>query len=164
MKIKVGKKEIYPFVYKRIWDLTQFDSIKLKKYDLEKALYIYIGSSAEYNVVDRCSRFRNSILNNRSNVAKHTREFISNLKKFYELETNYTVKEIENLLYYNADVIARSETIAGARKLEKHFTSKYHHLDFFGEILEEHTILLSKVDSGLKEIKNNGVSIVELRK
>lgn len=161
--IKIGKKELYPFVYKRVWDLMQFDSIILKQYDLKKALYIYIGSSDKYNVVDRCSRFRNSVLNNRSNVAKNIREFISNLKNFYEQETNYTDKEIDYLLYYNANVIARCESREGAYKLEKHLNSNYHYLDSFGEILEQRTILLSKVDSNLKEVKEEGVKILKVK-
>lgn len=161
--IKVGAKELYPFVYKRIWDLTQFDSIILKQYDLEKAIYVYIGSCSKYNLKSRCSQFRNDINNNNSNVANPIRKFIGNFKNFLELEINYTAKEIDYLLYYNANVIARCESRDGAYKLEKHLNSKYHYLDSFGEILEERTILLSKVDSGLKEVKNGGVKMFEVK-
>lgn len=159
-----GAKELYPFVYKRIWDLTQYDMNVLQSYGLSKAIYIYIGSSNKYNVIDRCSRFRNSILNNRNNVAKDIRAFIGKLKVFYELETSYTAKEIDYLLYYNASIIARCESLQGARKLEKHFTTKYHHNDFMGEILEQHTILLSKVDSNLTEVEDGAVKVLMDRK
>ncbi|CEN23726.1 Uncharacterised protein [[Clostridium] sordellii] len=163
MLIKVGKKELYPFVYKRIWDLTQFDSIILKKYDLEKAIYVYIGSCSKYNLKHRCSQFRNDITNNKSNVAKPIREFIEKIKVFYNQETNYTVNEIDYLLYYNANVIARCESREGAYKLEKHLNSKYHYLDSFGEILQPCTILLSKVDSKLKEVKEYGIKILKVK-
>ncbi len=161
--ITKGAKELYPFVYKRIWDLTQYDTNVLQSYGLNKALYIYIGSSNKYNLIDRCSRFRNSILNNRNNVSKDIRAFVGKLKVFYELETSYTAKEIDYLLYYNAEIIARCESLQGARKLEKYFTTEYHNLDFYGEILEQHTILLSKVDSNLKDVEDGAVKVIRDR-
>ena len=33
-----GSKELYPFVYKRIWDLTQYDRDVLESYGLNKAI------------------------------------------------------------------------------------------------------------------------------
>ena len=157
-----GAKELYSFVYKRIWDLTQYDTTVLKRYGLHRAMYIYIGSSNKYNLRKRNTDWKIDILNNR-NVAKSTREFIFNLKNFYEQETNYTDKEIDYLLYYNADVIARCESREGAYKLEKHLNSNYHYLDSLGEILEQRTILLSKIDSSLKEVKEEGVKMLKYK-
>lgn len=154
---RIGKKELYPFVYKRIWDLTPYDKDILQSYGLNKAMYIYIGSSNKYNLIDRCSAWKYEIVNNIKNISKDIRAFISKLKLFYELEMNYTPKRIDYLLYYNASIIARCESLQGARKLEKHLTTHYHSLDFYGEILEPQTILLSKVDSQLKEIKDGSV-------
>lgn len=159
-----GAKELYPFVYKRIWDLTQYNTKVLESYGLNKALYIYIGSSNKYNLNTRSSNWRNEILNNTKSVSKEIRTFIFKLKEFYELETSYTADEIDYILYYNASVIARCNTLQGARKLEKHFTTKYHNLDFMGEILEQHTILLSKVDSNLKDVKDGAVKVIRDRK
>lgn len=159
-----GAKELYPFVYKRIWDLTQYDTTVLESYGLTKAIYTYIGSSNKYNLNTRSGKWKYEILNNTSSVAKHIRAFINKLKVFYELETSYTAKEIDYLLYYNASIIARCESLQGARKLEKHFTTKYHHNDFMGEILEPHTILLSKVDSQLNEVKDGAVRVLRDRK
>lgn len=161
--ILIGKKEIYPFVYKRIWDLTQYDKDVLEKYDLKKAKYIYIGSSDKYNLRKRCTDWKIEIIKNRKNVAKHIRQFIFNLKAFYELETSYTFEEIDYLLYYNASVIARCESKEVARKLEQHFTSHYHDLDSYGEILDKHIILLSKVDSELKEIKYGTITVLKVK-
>jgi len=162
--ILIGAKELYPFVYKRIWDLTQYDTKLLKQYGLEKSIYVYIGSSDKYNLTSRCSDWKYKISTNRKNVSKEIRVFVSNLKLFYELETNYTAKEIEYLLYYNASVIARCKSLQGARKLEKQFTTNYHNMDFYGEILEQHTILLSKVDSNLTEVKDGAVKVLMDRK
>lgn len=162
--ITKGAKELYPFVYKRIWDLTQYDTNVLQSYGLTKAMYIYIGSSNKYNLNTRSSKWKYEILNNTSSVAKHIREFINKLKVFYELETSYTSKEIDYLLYYNASIIARCESLQGARKLEKYFTTKYHHNDFMGEILEQYTILLSKVDSNLIDVKDGDVKVLRDRK
>lgn len=157
-------KELYPFVYKRIWDLTQYDTTVLQSYGLNKALYTYIGSSNKYNLNTRSSKWKYEILNNTKSVAKHIREFIFKLKVFYELETSYTADEIDYLLYYNASVIARCESLQGARKLEKHFTTKYHHNDFIGDILEQYIILLSKVDSNLTEVKDGAIKVLRDRK
>ena len=51
--ILIGAKELYPFVYKRIWDLTQYDTKLLKQYGLEKSIYVYIGSSDKYNLTSK---------------------------------------------------------------------------------------------------------------
>lgn len=161
--ITIGKKELYAFVYKRTWDLTQYDANTLHSYGLCKAIYLYIGSSNKYNLKSRCNDWKYEIEHNRSNASKEIREFISKLKKFLELETDLTLKEIDNYLYYSADIIGRCESVQGARKLEKYFTSKYHHLDFFGEILEEHIILLSKVDSGLRDKKVDWIYELSVR-
>ena len=154
--IQIGKKELYPFVYKRIWDLTKYDKDILQSYGLNQALYIYIGSSNKYNLISRCSDWKYEIVNDKT-VSKDIKSFIGKLKVFYQLETSYTPKQIDYLLYYNASVICRCESLQGARKLEKHFTTHYHELDFLGEILEPHIILLSKLDSQVKEIKDGSV-------
>lgn len=159
-----GSKELYPFVYKRIWDLTQYDRDVLESYGLNKAIYVYIGSSNKYNLNTRSSKWKYEILNNTKSVSKDIKAFIGKLKVFYELETSYTADEIDYLLYYNASIIARCESLQGARELEKHFTTKYHHNDFMGEILEQHTILLSKVDSNLIDIKDGAVKVLSDRK
>lgn len=68
-------------------------------------------------------------------VVWEIKQFIYNLECFYRLGTNYNDdEEINNLLYYNAKVIARTESKQGALIL--YFTGKYHNLDFMGEILE----------------------------
>ena len=162
--ILIGAKELYPFVYKRIWDLTQYDTKLLKQYGLEKSIYVYIGSSNKYNLNARSSTWKNAIENNRINVSKEIKAFINKLKLFYQFETSYTAKEIDYLLFYNASIIARCESIQSARKLEKQFTTNYHSMDFYGEILELHTILLSKVDSNLTEVKDGAVKVIMDRK
>lgn len=161
--ITKGKKELYAFVYKRTWDLTQYDANTLHSYGLYKAIYVYIGSSNRYNLNIRCNDWKYEIVNNRGNVSKEIREFIKKLNKFLELETDLTTKEIDNYLYFNAEIIYRCESLQGARKLEKYFTSQYHHLDFWGEILEQHIILLSKVDSNLVDINDSTVKIMKSR-
>lgn len=98
------------------------------------------------------------------NVSKEIKAFINKLKLFYQFETSYTAKEIDYLLFYNASIIARCESIQSARKLEKQFTTNYHSMDLYGEILEPHTILLSKVDSNLTEVKDGAVKVIMDRK
>ena len=148
--IKKGSKELYSFVYKRVWDLTQYDKKLLQNYGLEPCQYVYIGSSNKYNLKVRCSNWKYEIENKRKNASKEIRAFIGKLKLFYDLETSYTHEEIDYLLYYNAKIIARCESYNTMRKLEKYFTSQYHDLEFWGDILDKPYILLSKKDSNLK--------------
>ena len=155
--IKKGTPELYSFVYKRVWDLTQYDRATLRKYGLSKAIYVYVGSSNKYNVNHRSSAWKHDITRDVKLVAKHIREFIQNLKTFYILETTLTATEIDQLLYYNAKVVARAESKQGARTLEKAYTTQYHQLDFYGDILDTQYILLSKVDSKLEEVSKDGV-------
>lgn len=161
--IRIGKKEEYPFVYERDWDLTNYDQKLLGSYGLQKAIYIYIGSSGLYNLKARCSHWRYEIKRNNKCISKDIRNFIYNLERFYRLETRYTIKDIDELLYYNATVITRCTTLETARKLEKYLTNNYHSLDFIGEILEPQVILLSKKDSELVEKENKGVKYLKVK-
>ena len=161
--IKKGSKELYSFVYKRVWDLTQYDKKLLQNYGLEPCQYVYIGSSNKYNLNDRNSHWRYEILKNSKNVSKEIKLFLSKLKILYRLETRYTDDEINELLYYSSEIIARCESLQGARSVESHWTSYYHELDSLGEIKETPIILLSKKDSNLRENKNEVVSILRLR-
>lgn len=161
--IREGVRELYAFVYKRLYDLTKYDSEVLEKYELKRAKYVYLGSSNEINLRRRCSVWKADIKRNK-NVSKDIIKFIKNLKRFYELETDYTVEEIDYLLYYNASIIARCENLQSARKLEEYFTTEYHQLDFYDEILEQHIILLSKKDSVLKDIKDDSIKLLQVKK
>ena len=161
--IKIVAKELYPFVYKRIWDLTEYDKELLISYGLEKAKYIYIGSSNKYNLKVRCSNWKYEIENKRKNASKEIRAFIGKLKLFYDLETSYTHEEIDYLLYYNAKIIARCESYNTMRKLEKYFTSQYHDLEFWGDILDKPYILLSKKDSNLKEVRTEALKLLKVK-
>ena len=160
--IKVKNRELYHFVYRRTWDLTIYDQKVLESYGLKKAKYVYVGQSGRYNLIDRCSDWRNKIKKD-LNVSKEIKQFIYNLKRFYESETKYNNRQIDNLLYYNAKVIARAESKQGALKLEKHFTGIYHDLDFMGEILEQQVILLSKRDSEFKEQGKQGLKVLKAK-
>ena len=43
--MKKGLKKVTPYTYKRVWDLRMFSAELLKLYELEPAVYLYIGSS-----------------------------------------------------------------------------------------------------------------------
>lgn len=161
--IKVGARELYSFVYKRKWDLTQYDMDQLKRYGLEKAIYIYIGSSEKLNLRKRNRDWKYDIVRDTTHVAKVTKEFINKLKKFYEEETDFTTKEINESLYHNSEIIARCESKLDALKIEKSKNGYYHGLDLLGEIMETRIILLSKRDSNLREIKDGAISILKLK-
>lgn len=121
----MGKKIEGYFVYIREYDLTKFDAEILKKYDLKKTRYFYIGSCNKYNMRERSTAWRNSILN-RNSVDEVILEFIYNLGIFYKNELKLTDKEINSLLYYNnATVIERGLSKKEARELETQKTNTY---------------------------------------
>ena len=49
------------------------------------------------------------------------------------------------------------------RKLEKYFTSQYHDLEFWGDILDKPYILLSKKDSNLKEVRTGAFELLKVK-
>ena len=149
--IKVGARELYSFVYKRKWDLTQYDMDQLKIYGLKKAVYVYIGSSSKLNLRKRNRDWKYEIVNDGKSVSKRIKDFIRKLKAFYEEETDYTTNEINEMLYHSSEILSRCESLQGARDIESYWTSHYHNLDFYGEILETQIILLSDIDSNLKD-------------
>lgn len=160
--IKVKTRELYHFIYERIWDLTIYDQKLLESYGLKKAKYVYVGQSNEKNVNIRNSKWKYEVENNRK-VAKEIPIFIGNLKRFYAKETKYNNRQIDWLLYHNTKVIARTESKKGALKLEKHFNGIYHDLDIMGEILEQQIILLSKRDSAFKEIGKHSLKVLKAK-
>lgn len=161
--VQIGKKELYFFVYKRIWDLTKYNSELLEKYDLLKATYIYIGQSNKYNLKARCSDWRYELEKCRDNVAINTLVFIKNLSRFLKKETNLKESEIRQMLYYNAEILERHYTKSDAIRCEQEYNSNYYWNDIMGEILDSHTILLSKKDSNCKEIKDGALRILQYK-
>ena len=161
--VKIGKKELYAFVYKRTFDLTIYEEKLLDRYDLKKTKYIYIGSSIKYNLRHRSAEWKRRIDLNNKSVAKNIRIFINNLKLFLENETDLTDEEINEYLYYNAEVIARCESLKGARGIETYYTSRYHQLDSFRDILEHQVILLSAKDSSLIEIEKDSIRMLKAK-
>ena len=117
--IKVGAEELYPFVYKRLWDLTQYDTKVLESYGLSKALYVYIGSSSKTNLRKRNRDWKYEIVNDGKSVSKRIKDFIRKLKKFYEEETDYTRQEINEMLYHSSEIMTRCESLQGPRTVEK---------------------------------------------
>lgn len=161
--IKVGARELYSYVYRRTWNLTQSEMDQLEKYGLKQAKYIYIGQSSEIYPSDRTAKWKNNIENKHS-INDDILEFIDNLKRFYKHELKYSDNMIDNILIPEAEIICRCESREIAKKLEKYFTGHYQFLASFYDSLETQYILLSDRDSNLKTIEKDGILTIEAKK
>lgn len=149
-------------LYQREYNLTIYDEKKLAKYGLEKAIFCYVGYTKQ-SLMERSYQWKWDVIHNR-NIDKRIVEFIKKLKMFYMNETDYKANVIEHLLFFNASVIDVAINETQARAKEKYYTGHYHSMALFGEILENHYILLSDKDSCYKTINENGCQILKVKK
>ena len=146
------------YVYERIWDLTIFDEYKLKKYKLKKAIYVYIGYSGEKSLNTRTSKWKNHILNDRPNVSKTIKTFITNLEEFYKNELNINDEEINNIIFrQSTNIVEEYDTKKQAQKGEALLTGYYHMVHELSilNLGSPKYILLSFKDSNLKTDYND---------
>ena len=148
-------------LYQREYNLTIYDEKKLAKYGLEKAIYCYIGYTKQ-SLMERSYQWKWEIKHNRS-IDPRIVDFIKKLKMFYINETDYKANVIDYLLFFNASVIDVAVDETQARAKEKYYTGHYHSMTLFGEILENHYILLSDKDSSCKTINENGCKILKVK-
>ena len=150
--IKVGAKELYSRVYRKIWDLSQYDSSILEKYNLKKAIYSYVGYSNEKYQSERHAKwFRN--IRNKHHVKQDIITFLDNLERFYREELNYSETEIKQNIKPSEEILCRCKTIESVKKMEKVLTGHYHFLSS----LDSNHILLSDKDSSYKTIEKDGI-------
>lgn len=161
LKLTEGKKELYDFVYRRIWDLTKFDEELLEAYGLEKAKYIYVGSCFDYNLKARSSKFRYAIKHQSQN--KELRTFLKALEVFYIVEFRFNRKQLDYYLYYAAEKITSCESKEGARVLERAWAGHYKFLEQFNDISDVKYILMSNKDCCYEEYYQNGISILKFK-
>ena len=138
-------------LYQREYDLTKYNSDTLKKYNLEKKRYIYVGATIQ-KMYDRNAKWRYSILKNHFCVSREIKQFIHNLKRFYKYELDMLDDEIDKKLFYEYDVLAETNDFNLLRELEQVTNASYLTLEFIqGDI-----VLLSKHDTKIK-IDNNKI-------
>lgn len=138
------------FIYIRKWDLRIFDEIILKKYNLEKQLYVYVGSSNAYNMNARSSKWKNAIKKNRKSVNKDIKKFVHNLERFYLNELKLSYKDIIKNVYYKADVLQSGLIMQDARQKETQITNTY-----ISKSIMDQCVLLSNRASQLNVIRSN---------
>lgn len=55
--VKIGNKQLKPYLYFREFNLTLLDKEELRKYGLQPKVYKYVGVSTEYNFKQRTSKW-----------------------------------------------------------------------------------------------------------
>lgn len=160
----MSKKLEKPFVYKREYDLTGYDVDILQKYQLEQAIYIYVGSSCAYNIKARSSKWRYHIKTNNSSICHTIRNFIHNLELFYKKELKLSDNIIDDKLYYsNVVEFEEFETLEKARAIESAIIGQYQFLDSVNHMLKQKIILLSNNDSVLNITKNGNTNYLKVK-
>ena len=154
--IKIGKQELYPRVYRKFWNLSQYDTNILEKYNLKKAIYNYVGYSNEIYQSERHSKWFGNI-RSKHHVNQDIITFLFNLERFYREELKYSDTEINQNIKPKEEILCRCESIESAKKQEKYYTGHYHSSAFFGETLEDYHILLSDKDSSYRSIEKDGI-------
>ncbi|MDV9820310.1 hypothetical protein RHG46_19240 [Clostridioides difficile] len=153
----MNKKLEKPFVYKREYDLTGYDVEILQKYELEQAIYVYVGSSCAYNMRARSSKWRYHIRTNNKSICCNIKNFIHNLELFYKMELKLSDNIINDKLYYsNIAEFEEFETLEKAREVESTIISQYQFLDSINHMLKQKIILLSNKDSVLCQFNTDG--------
>ncbi|MDY6638833.1 hypothetical protein SQ459_19370 [Clostridioides difficile] len=160
----MSKKLEKPFVYKREYDLTGYDVDILQKYQLEQAIYIYVGSSCAYNIKARSSKWRYHIKTNNSSICHTIRNFIHNLELFYKRELRFSDNIIDDKLYYsNVVEFEEFETLEKARDIESALIGQYQFLDSVNHMLKQKIILLSNNDSMLHMVKSGSKASLKIK-
>lgn len=160
----MSKKLEKPFVYKREYDLTGYDVDILQKYQLEQAIYIYVGSSCAYNIKARSSKWRYHIKTNNSSICHTIRNFIHNLELFYKRELRFSDNIIDDKLYYsNVVEFEEFETLEKAREIESSLIGQYQFLDSVNHMLKQKIILLSNNDSMLHMVKSGSKAALKIK-
>ncbi|MDV9873720.1 hypothetical protein RHG62_18925, partial [Clostridioides difficile] len=160
----MNKKLEKPFVYKREYDLTGYDVEILQKYELEQAIYVYVGSSCAYNMRARSSKWRYHIRTNNKSICCNIKNFIHNLELFYKMELKLSDNIINDKLYYsNIAEFEEFETLEKAREVESTIISQYQFLDSINHMLKQKIILLSNKDSVLNITKNGNTNYLKVK-
>lgn len=143
--LAIGKQELYPRVYKRVWDLTQYNNVE--KYGLENKKYFYIGQTEQ-----KYSSQRKQDLKAKSkkgySINPVFQQFLINLKEFYKNELKYSDEVIEKIIIPNEEVICRCASKEMALRREKEITGYY----IFLSLIYNDYKILSNRDSCLKPI------------
>ena len=153
--VKIGKRELYPRVYKRVWNMSNYSADVLDKYSLEPKEYLYIGQSKSEYISHRDNNWATKI-KQQYKVNKDILEFIDNLKRFYKQELKYSNSMIDRIIIPAGEILCRCENKSSAMKLEKHITGQYSFLSLF----DDSFILLSDKDSTLKIDNVDGIKML----
>lgn len=158
----MSKKAPSPFLYERTYDLTQYDENLLKKYNLERAIYKYVGSSSKYNLTARNSSLKYDVLNNTKFVNKKLKEFLNNLISFYKDELEIELEKIyDDIFYKSSRLLEYCKTLEEARQKEFDLINKYHVRSLLRTVDMKKVIILSTKDGGLKEIVKDDLISIE---
>lgn len=150
-------------VYEKVWDLTQEDTKELSKVGLEKALYKYIGRAGKtIYLSNRKEGMKNKYINETS--SKKLQDFFTRLEEFYK-NKGLSKEECYEKMFIIGDVIDIAETDEELELKEKMYITRLddisHTLD--GLIVEDKIISLNTIDSMLKHMKCEGVTITSLK-
>lgn len=154
--MKKGLKKVTPYTYKRVWDLRMFSAELLKLYELEPAVYLYIGSS-EIPINERNSRWKSHVVAG-YHIDRNVLDFMRKYEIFLKEQSDMTNKEIDDLLFETLEVFSKHKSIENARKFENDLIGHYQILQATNRTrsIKDRVFILNSYGSSVK-IKDNKV-------
>ena len=133
-----------------------FSAELLKLYELEPAVYLYIGSS-EIAINERNSRWKSHVVAD-YHIDRNVLDFISKYRMFLEEQSDMSTKEIDKLLFDTLEVFSKHQSIENARKFENDLIGHYKMLQATNRTrsIKDRVFILNSYGSSVK-IKDNKV-------
>lgn len=143
--------------YARVTDLTTEDVEVLKKYNLQKKYYVYIGQCSEAKIDDRHSKIRYDVLNKpkgNKNVHFYLETALTylNIMNFLKKEKGMTQKETEDYLFRSEECFKIYKCHLTKEESEEEEKRLYTNAKITSMLLNNIVVLKNK-DSQVQEIQ-----------
>lgn len=116
---KLRLLECKAMTYIRVWDLTDYDPIMVKKYKLDNKEYVYVGESGEKCFKTRTSKWMHNLIYHPEKVEASVIKFYNRYKKMMIEEFEMSSDDFNDLFFYNSKVIIKCKRDKVASQMDE---------------------------------------------